>query len=140
MPERKSLDHDRYRNQLQALKTQLEADLQAFHEREVALAGGPGEPGHRWEHAGYGDHLADDATEVFEREKDLGLEQTLRDHLRQVNHALAKIADGTYGSCESCGKPIARARLDALPEATLCIDCKVAAERRASAARLPSPT
>lgn len=124
-----SLNVDRYRTQLAETQAQLEADLEAYERRDVELQGGPGEPGNRWEHGGLGDNQADDATEVFEREKDLGLEQTLREHLRQVAHALAKTENGTYGTCESCGKPIARARLDALPEATLCIDCKAKTEQ-----------
>jgi RNA polymerase-binding transcription factor DksA len=94
------------------------------------MSGGPDEPGsgQHWERSGYGDHPADDATEVFEREKELGLEQTLEAHLGQLIHALKRVEDGTYGQCERCGKPIAKARLDALPEATLCIDCKAEQE------------
>ena len=139
MPDRKPLDLAPYRTRLAEMKAQLEADLAAYQRRDVELEGGPDEPGNRWEHSGYGDHQADDATEVFEREKDLGLEQTLRDHLRQVEHALAKFADGSYGTCESCGKPIARARLDALPEATLCIACKAESEGRLPAGRGREP-
>jgi DnaK suppressor protein len=132
MAQRKALDLDRFRTQLTATKAQLESDLAAYRERVVDLAGGPDEPGDRWETGGssFGDHLADDATETFEREKSLGLEQTLEEHLRQVTHALARIENGTYGTCETCGKPIARARLEAIPEAVQCIDCKEAAEVR----------
>ena len=50
--------------------------------------------------------------------------RALRATLRDVERARAKIADGTYGICERCGKPIGEERLDAMPWALLCIDCK----------------
>lgn len=132
MAQRNALDLDRFRTQLVAEKTQLEADLATYRERVAQFGGGPDEPGNRWETGGnvFGDHLADDATELFEREKDLGLEQSLEEHLQQVTHALARIEAGTYGTCETCGKPIARERLEALPGAVQCIDCKAADEAR----------
>jgi RNA polymerase-binding transcription factor DksA len=114
------------------MKEQLERDIEVHRQNVMTLAGGLDEPGSgdHWERSGYGDHQADDATEVFEREKELGLEATLQEHLRQVDHALRRIEDGTRGQCERCGKQIAKARLDAMPEATLCIDCKAEEEAR----------
>ena len=53
-----------------------------------------------------------------------------RDLLQQVEHALARIADGTYGVCESCGNALGKARLQAFPRATLCVTCKQREERR----------
>ena len=50
--------------------------------------------------------------------------------LRTIRHALSKIADGTYGECEECGNPIGFSRLQARPEAPLCITCQTRAERR----------
>lgn len=130
MPKTRTLDLDPFRTRLQEMHEQLERDIETHRQAVQNLGGGPDEPGsgQHWERSGYGDHQADDATEVFEREKELGLEQTLEAHLRQVQHALQRIEDGTYGQCERCGKPIAKARLDALPEATLCIDCKAEQE------------
>lgn len=66
----------------------------------------------------------EEATESFEFEKRLALEKQIRDHLSEVEHALRKFAEGTYGSCDSCGHPIALDRLEALPQASLCLDCK----------------
>ncbi len=66
----------------------------------------------------------EEATESFEFEKRLALEKQIRDHLSEVEHALGKFAEGTYGSCDSCGQPIAPDRLEALPQASLCLDCK----------------
>ena len=66
----------------------------------------------------------EEATESFELEKRLALEKRIRDQLAEVEHALIKFEDGTYGLCDNCGKPIDPARLEALPQATLCLDCK----------------
>ena len=122
---------DRFRTQLTDTKAQIEADLETYRRTEQTLAGGPDEPGPggHWEHSGYGDHMADEGTELFEREKSIGMEQSLRDHFRQVEHALSRIEAGTYGECERCGKPIPEERHLAMPQATLCIDCKAEAER-----------
>ena len=126
------LDVDRFRTRLEEMKTQLEADIQNNRQNEVDQDGGTAEPGsgQHWEHAGYGDHQADDATELFEREKMLTLEGTLSDHLRLVEHALSRIADGSYGTCEVCGRAIPVERLEAIPETTLCLEHKEAAERK----------
>ena len=53
-----------------------------------------------------------------------------RDLILQVQRALGRIADGTYGVCESCGQPIGKARLQVFPRATLCLACKQREERR----------
>ena len=66
----------------------------------------------------------EEATESFEFEKRLALEKQIRDRLAEVEHALHKFEEGTYGSCDSCGQPIAPDRLEALPQASLCLDCK----------------
>ncbi len=66
----------------------------------------------------------EEATESFELEKRLALEKQLRDHLAEVEHALRKFEEGTYGLCDSCGQPIDPARLEALPQASLCVNCK----------------
>jgi len=67
----------------------------------------------------------EEATESFELEKRLALEKQVRNHLAEVGHALRKFEEGTYGLCDSCGQPIARDRLEALPQASLCVNCKV---------------
>ncbi len=59
----------------------------------------------------------------FEYEKELSMQQNSIDLLHKVQHALDLIEAGTYGSCESCGNDIPVARLDALPYATLCVNC-----------------
>jgi len=67
----------------------------------------------------------EEADEAFELEKRLALEKKLRDALAEIEHALQKCEAGTYGLCDSCGQPIGQARLEALPQANLCLRCKV---------------
>ena len=66
----------------------------------------------------------EEATESFELEKRLAVEKQIRDHLVEVEHALRKFEEGTYGLCDDCGQPIDPARLEALPQASLCMNCK----------------
>jgi DnaK suppressor protein len=66
----------------------------------------------------------EEATEVFELEKRLAMERQINDTLAQIDHALEKIDNGTYGTCDRCGQPIKRGRLEALPYANLCLACK----------------
>ncbi len=73
---------------------------------------------------GYGNHMADDATEAFEQAKELALHENARQLLAQVSDALERFEQGTYGFCERCGQEIDPARLEALPYATLCIYCQ----------------
>ena len=78
---------------------------------------------------GSGDHIADSATETFQRELDEGLEENADHLLVEVESALGRIDEGTYGICTVCGKAIDEERLEAVPYATLCIDDKRAQER-----------
>ncbi len=66
----------------------------------------------------------EEATESLELEKRLALEKRVREQLAEVEYALHKFEEGTYGLCDSCGQPIDPARLDALPQANLCLSCK----------------
>ena len=64
------------------------------------------------------------ATESFELEKRLALVHRIREQLAEVECALDKLKKGTYGLCDSCGKPIPLARLEAMPQANLCLGCR----------------
>ena len=75
------------------------------------------------------------ADEVSELEKRLALEKGLRDTLAEIEHALRKYEAGTYGLCDSCGQPIEQARLEALPQASLCLKCKARQTKDAKGAR-----
>lgn len=77
------------------------------------------------------------ATEAFEWEKRLALENRLTSALAEVEHALKKYEAGSYGICDICGKPIEPARLEALPQANLCLQCK--ARQAKNARSRPAP-
>ena len=66
----------------------------------------------------------EEATEAYELEKRLAFEKRLRGQLAEVERALKKFEEGTYGLCDVCGQPIDEDRLEALPQATLCMSCK----------------
>ena len=68
--------------------------------------------------------FADRSHSTEERERVMTMARSLRTNLREVERAIEKFDDGTYGRCERCGKPIGDERLDAIPWAPLCIDCK----------------
>jgi RNA polymerase-binding protein DksA len=72
--------------------------------------------------AGADNHLGDTASATYDRGLDLGLEEGALQTLKEIDAALRRIDDGTYGTCLICGKPIAAERLRALPWARLCID------------------
>jgi RNA polymerase-binding protein DksA len=74
----------------------------------------------------FGGSFADAAAVTAERTEVLGVVESLRSQVVNIDRALAHIAAGTYGTCERCGRDIAHARLEARPESVLCIDCKTA--------------
>ena len=75
----------------------------------------------------------EEATETLELEKRLTLENRVRQEIATVEHALEKIEKGTYGLCDNCGKKIAPERLEALPQASLCLNCKALLTKNAKA-------
>lgn len=77
----------------------------------------------------YDQHQADVATETFDREKDLTILDNIEGELADVEHALQRLDDGTYGTCEACGKPIDDARLEAMPATRFCVDDQARAEQ-----------
>ena len=79
---------------------------------------------------GLDDEPADAGTATFEREKDLSIENNVRDLLHKIDRALKRMDEGTYGICDVCGKPIEKARVKALPYVDLCIKDAQAQSRR----------
>jgi DnaK suppressor protein len=73
---------------------------------------------------------ADTATVTVDREMDYSLEENSAHVLREIDAALERIESGTFGLCGRCGKPVGEERLEAMPYATLCIECKRLEERR----------
>lgn len=101
------------RERLEAMRAELLADqenLPIGDDNEVSDSG-PGQ------------HYADDATDTFLRGRNLALRGNADDIVARIDAALARIGEGTYGVCERCGRPIGEGRLEALPYATLCIEC-----------------
>jgi DnaK suppressor protein len=79
--------------------------------------------------AGFDEDFADAGTATFDRERELSIQNNIRDLIEQINRAISRIDAGTYGTCERCGRPIDAPRLKALPHALLCMDCKRREER-----------
>ena len=79
--------------------------------------------------SGYSFHMADAGTDAYEREKAFQFASTEGRLLMEINEALRRVYNGEYGTCETCGSPIGKARLEAVLYARLCRDCKEKEER-----------
>jgi RNA polymerase-binding protein DksA len=101
------------------LQRQAELEQDSFDATQSDLTG----------EVGLDEDFADAGTATFERERDLSIRNNIRDLIDQITRAMGRIDDGTYGTCERCGRPIDAARLRALPHALLCMDCKRREER-----------
>lgn len=110
---------------LTELKAQMEHSVAVLAEQEIELSGLMRDSGD-----GAGQDQADMGSTTFERDYELTVVNSERDKLAQIERALSRIDDGTYGVCESCGQPIGKMRLMAFPRATLCMTCKQREERR----------
>jgi RNA polymerase-binding protein DksA len=76
------------------------------------------------------EHTGDSGTATFERERDLTLENNIKDLLGKIDAAIVKMDKGTYGECDTCGQTIDPARLKAVPYANMCIKCKTEEENK----------
>jgi len=113
-----AIDTSEFRLRLEEERGRLVGALAFLHaESPSSLEDELGEIG-----TGTDNHLADTASATFDRGLDQGLEEGAQQTLDEVERALIRIDDGTYGTCELCGKPIGTDRLRALPWARLCID------------------
>lgn len=106
-----------------ALRSRLEGEQKHLADEleQLRIAAYPSEE--RREGSPFGKR-EEEATESLELERRLALERQIREQLADVEAALVKFAEGTYGNCENCGQSIAPERLDALPQAKLCVACK----------------
>jgi DnaK suppressor protein len=114
------IDTEKLRARLLEEKARLEADR-----AKLSVKSGAGMSEEAGELGDFDmNHPADASAVLFEREKELALDQNLDELLARVNEALKKLEEGTYGRCEVCGRSISAARLEALPYAVYCIDCQ----------------
>lgn len=104
--------------ELAELQAEYDRSMRELNERELSTADGAG------------DDQADAGSKTFEREQELSIAANRLDLLGQIQRAIERMDRGTYGNCESCGKPIPKARLQAFPMATLDVRCKQREERR----------
>lgn len=116
---------DELRQRLEAERAELQVQLTTIEETSFATSQSDisGE-------VSFDEENADAGTFTFERERDLSIENNVRDLMGKIDRALARMEGGTYGICSRCGKPIEKARLKALPYADLCIKDAQAQSRR----------
>jgi RNA polymerase-binding transcription factor len=117
-----STEMDELRGELEADAAHLKQEIRDAQQEIVGLLRDGGD--------GAGNDQADVGSTTLERDHEMSLANNARDMLDQIERALARIDDGTYGVCESCGNPIGKGRLQAFPRATLCVSCKEREERR----------
>lgn len=110
---------------LDGVRRALEARRDDTRERVAVLAQRP----ELTSAQGFGKRIGDGTTEAISRLTEIGVGDSLETALARTERALAKLADGTYGTCDTCGKPIAPARLQAMPDGVLCLAC-AASQRR----------
>ena len=114
-----TIDTEQFRAVLLEERTRVQAALENLREETAGtLYDDAGEE------SAYDNHLADTATETYDRELDYTLEENSEHVLGEIDAALRRIDGGTYGICTNCRQQIFEERLEALPWATLCIDCQ----------------
>jgi RNA polymerase-binding protein DksA len=111
-----TLDVGQIRGELEFERDRLRGAIEAVNHKS-SLADETGDLS-----IGTDDHIADTASETYMRELDGGLEENAEHMIAEIDAALARIENGTYGTCSVCGKPIGEERLEAIPYAKLCID------------------
>lgn len=107
------------KSSLEAERQRLSSELSEFAKPDVSDA-----DNYKSDFPKYGDDEDENAAEVADYSDRLSLEHVLEKQLRDVNKALSRIDDGTYGTCQHCGKPIEEQRLLVRPTSSSCVDCK----------------
>lgn len=122
----KKNDLDHFRKLLEAFRRKIVGNL-AHLEKDALNTSQRDASG---DLSGYSFHIADMATDNFDREFNLGLASSEQEILNYIDEALQKIDEGHFGICETCSKPIAQKRLIAVPYAKLCIKCQSEEEKK----------
>lgn len=126
MPQLNKKDLERFKKILQDARRRIAGDLRHLEDESLNT----NQRDSSGDLSGYSFHMADMATDNFDREFNLGLASNEQQSLNLVEDALRKIDDGTYGFCEECSKAIALKRLQAMPYAKLCIKCQEIEEKK----------
>jgi DnaK suppressor protein len=114
------MEHDEIRAHLQTRARQLASELAALTK--------PPEAG---SNLSFGKRIGDGTSEAVERISSSAAARSLAASLADVDRALQKLEDGTYGVCDRCGQPISPDRLEAIPSAVLCVSCSALRSSRA---------
>jgi DnaK suppressor protein len=104
---------------IERLRGYLLTEQESLHKQMASLEAAAQEPS-----VGLGNHMAEDATAAFDQATVVSLHRGHELALQQVEAALARMANGTYGKCQRCGEEIDFARLKAVPEAGMCLSCQ----------------
>jgi DnaK suppressor protein len=112
------------RKRLEERRAQIEGDM-SYMAAEMRSIGIDQDQ----ENGSLGNHIADDGSNVAEAERIVTVSEDLQQILVQVNAALERMSEGTYGTCQRCGKPIGEERLKAFPYVAYCIECQSLIER-----------
>ena len=102
---------------------EIRATLEARRDETRARVAGLAKKPELGEAQGFGKRIGDGTTEAISRLTDIGVGRSLEAGLARTERAIAKLDDGTYGSCDRCGSSITAERLDARPWAVLCLRC-----------------
>lgn len=113
------------RLRLEEERRRLSDEVGGLHDAAIQSSQSVGD-----EDSSYGNHMADDATDTFEAERNLALQRNLETVLAEVESALQLMEEGAYGTCEVCGKEIPIERLEAMPYATRCVEDQAMEDRR----------
>jgi DnaK suppressor protein len=112
------------RKRLEARRAEIETDM-SYMAAEMRSIGVDQDE----ENGSLGNHIADDGSNVAEAERIVTVSEDLHQILAQVNAALERMTEGTYGTCLRCGQPIGAERLKAFPYVAYCIECQSLVER-----------
>ena len=120
MARQRKLDIAKYKARLEQERDELQAELQRIEDRAA------GRDRLNSDTAGedFDEPGGDAAQETLERTQAMAIGENLREMLENINNALRKIEEGTYGICDACGKEILKGRLDIMPSATMCTQCR----------------
>ena len=115
---------DSLRKRLEERRAEIESDM-SYMAAEMRSIGVDQDE----ENGSLGNHIADDGSNVAEAERIVTVSEDLQQILAQVNAALERVSDGTYGTCQRCERPIGEERLEAFPYVAYCIECQSIIER-----------